>query len=145
MGNFLNRVVKSFARTSRIGRHAGLIVVLAVVATGCASTGNQQLKGATRDQINHQIVQGKTTKDDVRRMYGDPMAVRFTEAGHEMWGYGFSKATPTVTSFVPVVALFSRGADVERRTLLVLFDERGVVEKVAFSRSETKSRRGIAE
>ena len=121
-------------------------VGLAVVTlAGCASAGNTQLKDADRSKIDQQIVQGKTTKEEVRAALEDPTGVSFTNDGREVWTYLYAHATPTAQSYIPVVNLFSHGANVDRKRLVILFDDKGIVEKYSYSEGKSQTRGGIAQ
>ncbi|RQS65139.1 outer membrane protein assembly factor BamE [Burkholderia sp. Bp8963] len=125
---------------------ATLAIVLAVGAlVGCASTGNTQLKETTRESLDQKLVQGKTTKQEVRDAFGDPSAVGYTDGGREVWTYVYAHSTPTVASYVPIVSLFSHGADVNKKQLVLMFDTDGILQKFSFSQSQTERRGGIAE
>lgn len=49
-----------------------LAVALAVTLTGCASSGNQQLKNETETSVQTKIQEGKTTKAEVKTFFGSP-------------------------------------------------------------------------
>jgi hypothetical protein len=73
------------------------------------------------------LVRGYSTKDSVRKIYGDPMNVSFTDRGNELWGYEFSDIQATPESNIPFLNLFS--SDVEgRKELVVFFDRSGLVQ-----------------
>ncbi|QMI49735.1 outer membrane protein assembly factor BamE [Burkholderia sp. MBR-1] len=125
---------------------AAFAIMLAVgTLAGCASAGNTQLKETTRESLDQKLIQGKTTKQDVRDAFGDPSAVGYTDGGREVWTYVYAHATPTAVSYVPIVNLFSHGADVDKKQLVIMFDKDGILQKFTFSRSQTERRGGIAQ
>jgi outer membrane protein assembly factor BamE (lipoprotein component of BamABCDE complex) len=120
------------------------LVVIAVTLSlaACASAGNQVLKTADADVVSRSITDGKSTKADVQASFGDPNDTSFTDGGNEIWKYTYAYATPTAVSFVPVVGIFAGGADVDKKTLVILFDKSGVVTKHTMSTSHEQVKRG---
>jgi outer membrane protein assembly factor BamE (lipoprotein component of BamABCDE complex) len=92
--------------------------------------------------VSQSIVDGKSTKADVQTAYGDPNDTSFTDGGNEIWKYTYAYATPTAASFVPVVGIFAGGANVDKKTLVILFDKSGVVVKHTMSSSHEQVKRG---
>lgn len=54
-----------------------VLATTAVLSTGCASQGNQSLKKETEATVKNKIVEGKTTKDSVKTMFGSPTETSF--------------------------------------------------------------------
>jgi len=77
------------------------LVVCAALMSGCASVGNESLRNVSEQSVKQQIVEGKSTKADVRAMYGSPVKTSFTDSGLEIWNYEFSKVTADAVSFIP--------------------------------------------
>ena len=86
-----------------------ITVLFANTLVGCAAT----LSGK---KFNHsavpQIEKGKSTQEDIRKLFGEPLSTRKSEAG-EVWNYFYS-ATGVITN--P-----SRSLDID-------FDKSGVVK-----------------
>jgi outer membrane protein assembly factor BamE (lipoprotein component of BamABCDE complex) len=101
------------------------------------------IKNTTKDSIYAQVVEGKTTQADVQQTYGVPTAKTFTDGGNEIWTYDYAYATAKGINFVPIVGLFTGGADVEKKQLVVMFDKDGVVSRRVFSESQQEIRRGV--
>jgi outer membrane protein assembly factor BamE (lipoprotein component of BamABCDE complex) len=120
-----------------------LATVVAVAAlSGCASAGNQVLKTADAGSVSRAITDGESTKSSVQAAFGDPNDTSFTDGGNEIWKYTYAYATPTPASFVPIVGIFAGGADVDKKTLVILFDKAGVVTKHTMSTSHEQVKRG---
>ena len=77
---------------------ASLAVVLLV--TGCVSSGNVAMKEQTQQSVDAQIVKGKTTKQDVSKLFGSADNVFFTDSGNEVWAYRHSKSKPMARNFI---------------------------------------------
>lgn len=82
--------------------------------------GNPALWGQTEESIAKKLFPGRTTKADVRSLFGSTTNVSLTEGG-ETWTYESS-----------VVTIFS-GSSYTRNTLLVLFDENGVLKRYSMN------------
>lgn len=119
-------------------------VVVAVFLSGCAATaGNEALKDVSQQTIDAKITEGKSTKADVQAAYGAPNKVSY-DNGLEVWNYEYARATPQAVNFIPVVNLFARAADVNKKTLTVLFDDKGVVKKYSYAASQNVVKGGLA-
>jgi len=124
-------------------RKIATAVVTASVMTACASTGVQQLKDESSDSVSEKIIKGKSTKDDVRGAFGDPTETSFTDSGKEIWRYKYSHSTSKPQNFIPLVNLFTSGADVDKKELVVFFDDEGIVKNYAMQSSKEEVKTGI--
>lgn len=84
------------------------------------ATGNKALWGQTEESIAKKIFPGKTTKEDVRTIFGVSLKVVLTDTG-ETWTYESS-----------VVTIFS-GSSYTRSTLVILFDDKGIVKRYSMN------------
>ncbi len=112
------------------------MICMALLVTGCASSGNKVLKNETAKSVAAKIEKGRSTKDDVRAMFGDPMTTSFTDSGNEIWKYEFTKTHAKATNFIPFVSLFKSGAKGKKKELVVFFDKNGVVKNYSMSTSD---------
>lgn len=110
---------------------------------GCASQGVQQLKEETAVSVGSKITKGKSSRDDVRATFGDPTETSFTDSGNELWRYKYSHATAKAINFVPVANLFTSGANVDKKELVVFFDDKGIVKNYSMQSSKEEMRNGI--
>lgn len=58
---------------------AAAIAAATFALAGCAGTGNDSLRSETEATVSTKIVDGKTTKDEVRSMFGSPLKTEFTD------------------------------------------------------------------
>lgn len=100
---------------------------------GCASVGRK----IDVDAID-KIEKGVSTQADVRALIGAPETIT-TNDGKTTYNYLYSRARAKTTSYIPVVNHFAGGADVQTQSLMVIFDENGVVEKVISSMGATEA------
>ncbi len=114
-----------------------------VLFTGCAvKTGNDKIENVTQDNILSMIEDGKSTKADVRKAFGEPRNIGFMDNGLEKWEYHHSRSVQKGVNYVPVVNWFVKGTDDTKKTLLVLF-EGNIVKTHSFSSSEGETMGGL--
>ena len=114
-----------------------------VLFTGCAvKTGNDRIENVTQDNILNMIEDGKSTKADVRKAFGEPRNIGFMDNGLEKWEYHHSRSVQKGVNYVPVVNWFVKGTDDTKKTLIVLFDG-NVVKTHSFSSSEGETMGGL--
>jgi hypothetical protein len=118
------------------------MLVLAAVG-GCASSGNESIADATGASVAGQLVKGKTTQADVRRLYGDPLKTSFTSSGSESWEYEFIRMQSKPTNFIPYVNLVHSGAEGDKKSLVILFDKSKVVQDYTMSTSRVNTSTGL--
>ena len=114
-----------------------------VLFTGCAvKTGNDRIENVTQDNILNMIEDGKSTKADVRKAFGEPRNIGFMDNDLEKWEYHHSRSVQKGVNYVPVVNWFVKGTDDTKKTLLVLF-EGNIVKTHSFSSSEGETMGGL--
>lgn len=121
-----------------------LAVALSVAITGCASSGNQQLKKETETSVQAKIQEGKTTKAEVKTFFGSPDAVSYTDGGNEIWKYSFAKVKVNGTSFIPFYGLFHNGTNGTKKELTILFKD-NTVQKYTMAESAINTKSGWAD
>ncbi len=127
----------------KISLIASSLVLGTVLFTGCAvKTGNDRIENVTQDNILNMIEDGKSTKADVRKAFGEPRNIGFMDNGLEKWEYHHSRSVQKGVNYVPVVNLFVKGTDDTKKTLIVLFDG-NVVKTHSFSSSEGETMGGL--
>ena len=120
-----------------------LIATFSLGLVGCASVGNESMRNENSQSIDSKITKGTTTKEQIRSTFGNADKTSFTDSGNEIWTYVLSKATSKAINFVPIVGLFTGGADVEKKELVILFDQNSIVKNYTFSETKTEVKRGI--
>ena len=120
-------------------------VALLALLGGCATAGNERMKDQTQASMAQQLTEGKTTKSEVIPALGNADNVSFTDSGNEIWTYRYSRATPHAQNFIPVVSLFSRGADVKTKEVVILFNKDGIVSKYTMRETENSVKSGLAQ
>ena len=121
-----------------------LTICFAIAALGgCASVGNEKLRAESESTVQQKIVEGKTTKPEVRAMFGSPLKTSFTDGGQEIWTYEFTKVSADAVSYIPIVSLFGATASGTKKELVVMFNKDNVVQRFAMSESEVKQKTGV--
>jgi outer membrane protein assembly factor BamE (lipoprotein component of BamABCDE complex) len=118
-------------------------VTFLVLMTGCASVGNETLRAESETSVQKKITEGKTTKAEVRSMFGSPLKTTFTDGGLELWTYEFSKVSADAVSFIPIVNMFGATSSGTKKELVVLFDKGGLVQRYSMSESDVKQKTGL--
>ena len=124
--------------------HASLVgLALLALVSGCASAGSAALKDETEASVSQKLTEGKTTKSDVRAMFGSPGSTSFTDSGLEIWTYERAKMHADAVNFIPVVDLFGTSHSGIKKQLVILFDKDGVVKRYSMSESPETIKTGI--
>jgi hypothetical protein len=118
--------------------HLFLIAVLALA--GCASSGNASIKNK---ELLDQVHIGKSTKDDVRRLLGEPnsisrMASQVPNPSDpsqmlmlvEWWSYMHASSQTDARSFIPFVGFLLGGSSHESEQFTTGFDQKGLVQAI---------------
>ena len=110
---------------------------------GCASSGNEKLRNESQTTLSQKLTKGVTTKDQVQASLGAADNVSFTDGGNEIWKYYHVISTAKGVNFIPIVNLFAAGVDQEKKELVILFDDQGVVKNFTFAETQGELRQGV--
>ncbi len=110
---------------------------------GCSSQGNQQIDKLTPAQVSQTIIRGHTTEAQVKAQLGGPLKVTFTDSGNQQWEYNYTKLHLTATDFMPVINVLETNVRGTKKSLVILFDKRGVVRNYSLTCSRVYKHRGI--
>lgn len=119
------------------------MLVMIMLSSACASSGNKKLKEISQTDIMSQLEEGKTTKAQVETILGQPNSISFTDSANEIWNYYYSTSTSHATNFIPYVNMFSQGHDVKTKELIILFNTEGVITKRTMRETTTEHKGGI--
>lgn len=122
---------------------AGGAMLLALALTGCASVGSESLRQETETSVSRKLVQGKTTKAEVRAIFGSPTKTSFTDGGLEIWNYDFTNVSADAISYVPIVGMFGGSASGKKKELVVMYDEKDIVKRYAMSEADVHQKTGL--
>ena len=121
------------------------VVAFALISTGCAtgSSGNEALRHESESAVQGKLVEGKSTKQQVRTMYGSPIRTTFTDSGLEIWTYEFKNVSADTVAYVPIINLFGATASGTRKELVVMFNRDAIVQRFSMSESDVKDKTGL--
>jgi outer membrane protein assembly factor BamE (lipoprotein component of BamABCDE complex) len=126
-----------------VWRSGFLVGLFSAFLGGCASVGNESIADASQQSVSEQLIKGRTTQAQVRELYGDPMKTSFTDSGNESWEYEFSRLRSKPTNFIPYVSAIYSGAEGDKKSLVIFFDKRKVVQQYTISTSKVDISRGL--
>ncbi|HEY4169747.1 MAG TPA: hypothetical protein VGM96_23350 [Reyranella sp.] len=121
------------------------MVALAVALAGCASGGNEILKNQDTATVNALIIDNKTTRDEVLRIYGSPTQSSFLNEKNEIFTYRWARATAQGQNFIPIVGAFARAYDVHKKQLVIIFNEQNVVARHTMTDLNDTIKSGLAD
>jgi len=117
---------------------------LAVGFSGCAvKTGNEVLGKMDKQQLEHAIVKGKSTKADVKAILGDPNTTDFDNNGLEKWSYTHVRSDAKAINYIPLVNRFVSGTNDTKKSLVIVFDETGIVKNYINSDAKGETKGGL--
>ena len=112
--------------------------LLAVSLSGCMSS------GVKVDETKVAAFQkGVTTYQEVIQVLGKPTNSTFMPDGTHMIIYSYVSAQARPESFIPIVGAFVGGADSEQNTVMLTFDQNGVLKTTMTSQSGIGSGTGF--
>jgi outer membrane protein assembly factor BamE (lipoprotein component of BamABCDE complex) len=123
----------------------GIVLLGAIgLLSGCAvKSGNEAIYKMSKEDMGKFIVRGKTTKEDLEKRLGQPQSVDFTSAGDEKWIYKNVYSQAKAINFIPVVSAVANGTNDKTRTLVIIFDQNGVVKNYSYSIAEGETLGGL--
>jgi len=120
------------------------LVSMAILTSGCVSTGNVVLKEETRQTVDEKLSAGMS-KEQVTAIYGEPIDVTYTDSGNEIWKYFFSKTKMKASSFIPYYGILKSGSTGDSKTLVLFFDDSGTLVKHTMSTSKIDTNSGLIQ
>lgn len=105
-----------------------VIVIGLLFLSGCIDKTNKNLIKNNDQQLEAMVVEGKTTKEEVEKMFGKPTTIGSDIQGREQWVYSHTETSMNPMNYVPVTKLLI-GQDGKVRTLVIIF-EKNIVYKV---------------
>ena len=110
---------------------------------GCASHGNESLRAESEMSVKQKIIENKTTKQDVKSMFGSPLNTSFTDNGSEIWRYELANMSADAVSYIPVVSMFGGSSSGTKKELVLLFNDDSTVKKYTMSESDVQVKTGL--
>jgi len=122
-----------------------LLAILTLCALiGCANQGSTVLKKLSERDVNTQIHPGKTTRNQVRAMFGSPLETTYTDGGLEIWKYRYEDTTglnaANIASQTLTLGLAGSRRVGTEKELIILYNDDYTVKR--FNMSEAPVQRG---
>lgn len=122
-------------------KRISLLVCLFLTAFGCATSGNPAVGS---EALVNQIKLGETTKEEMRRLFGQPTVMSrhsgtpFPEVtgwsasslSFEAWNYTYASTEVHPVTFIPFVGLFAGSATSTMSQITLTFDDQGIVRHI---------------
>ena len=119
-----------------------IVMMVSVALAGCASSGNQSLKKESEASVKSKIVEGVTTKSDIKKTFGSASKTSFTDGGKEIWTYELADVSLDAVSYIPVVNWFGSSASGTKKELVIMFDG-DKVQGYSMSESPVSTKTGV--
>lgn len=119
-----------------------MLLTITFFITGCASSGNQTLKNETEESVKTKIIENKTTKSEVKSLFGSPDSTSFTDNGKEIWKYVLVDMKADTVNYIPIVNLFGSSASGTKKELVIMFNG-DVVYRYSMSESDHAVKTGL--
>jgi outer membrane protein assembly factor BamE (lipoprotein component of BamABCDE complex) len=121
-----------------------VLITFCFFLNSCSTDGTRALKDESHASIHAKIQEGITTKNQVILALGTPSDTSFTETGQEILKYEFTRYTPKLRNFIPY-NFFSLGQNGDRKEVVILLDDKGIVKKLVMNEAKVEKRFGIVE
>jgi hypothetical protein len=113
-----------------------LLVLFCLLLTNCTTTGGTRaLKAETSETLQVKIIEGKTTKGEIREKFGPPTQTSFTDNGSEIYRYELTELQAKAVNYVPVANWFAYGYEGTKKSLTILFDKKDLVTRYTLDQS----------
>lgn len=120
------------------------VIGATIIFSGCAvKTGNENLGAMEKSEITSKIVKGKSTKQDVKALLGDPDKTDFDNNSLEKWTYIHVRKDAKFVNYVPVANWFVAGTNDTTKSLVVVFEDNGVVKNFIASDAKGETKGGL--
>jgi hypothetical protein len=107
----------------------------------CQSVGNGQAFQQTEGGRTPSLKVGVSTRDDVRREFGDAKVYAF-DNGFESWTYQSTSGVPRWIRFVPYLGLLPLDSLSHTKELALLFDAQGILRHAEWHVSDDQDAAG---
>ena len=118
---------------------AAFLIMVPLNLVGCANEGSTIFNEVSEAEAQSKITVGKTTREEVRLMFGSPHETKNTNSGLEIWTYQYDDTTAlnaeTMASVFLTLGLAGITQAGYRKELVVLFDENNTVKRYNMSKS----------
>lgn len=123
---------------------SSMLVATLILSSGCAvKTGNENLGTMEKSELDTKIVKGKSTKQDIKTLLGDPDRTDFDNNSLEKWTYAHTRKDLKLVNYVPVANWFVAGTNDTTKSLVIVFEENGIVKNFITSDAKGETKGGL--
>lgn len=98
-----------------------IFVALAILPlASCTVYGNKSIKEESQQTVAANIIKGKTTQQEIINKYGEPQTRAMID-GKETWSYSVTSGKSSITSYIPIVSMFTNGATANIKSMDIWF------------------------
>jgi outer membrane protein assembly factor BamE (lipoprotein component of BamABCDE complex) len=116
-----------------------VIIGLSLLLNGCAASGVQ-----VKEEQLAAFEKGKTTLQDVVATLGTPTGKTLMPDGSRMISYTYAQAQARPATFIPIVGAFVGGIDARSNSVVLTFDQRGILKSTMSSSHQQGTGMGFA-
>jgi outer membrane protein assembly factor BamE (lipoprotein component of BamABCDE complex) len=124
-----------------------IVILFLISLLGCANHGSTVLKELNESDVNSKITVGKTTRNQIRAMFGSPLETTYTDGGLEIWKYRFEDTTgwnpENVASQTLTLGLAGSKLVGTEKELIILYNDDYTVKRFNMSSSPVQRGTGI--
>ncbi|MDG1138702.1 MAG: hypothetical protein P8N49_04205 [Opitutales bacterium] len=114
---------------------------------GCANQGSTVLKKLNEADVNKNITVGKTTRNEIRAMFGSPLETKYTDSGLEIWRYHFEDTTglnpANIASQTLTLGLAGSRRTGTEKELVILYNDDYTVKRFNMSEAPVQTGTGL--
>ena len=114
---------------------------------GCANQGSTVLKKLNEADVNKNITVGKTTRNEIRAMFGSPLETKYTDSGLEIWRYHFEDTTglnpANIASQTLTLGLAGSRRTGTEKELVILYNDDYTVKRFNISEAPVQTWTGL--
>ena len=109
-----------------------IFVALAILPlASCTVYGNKSIKEESQQTVAANIIKGKTTQQEIINKY-------------ETWSYSVTSGKSSITSYIPIVSMFTNGATANIKSMDIWF-KGNVVEGYNFVQTSSTASTGLLD
>ena len=121
-----------------------MVIFLTLALSACSTTGSLALKEESPIMVISKFRTGTATKEQILNTMGAPNNITLTENGLEIMSYEYTRTTPRLRNFTPLV-LFSAAFDKEVKQVKFLLNPDNTLKSVAINETILRESYGLAE
>ena len=105
------------------------LCLITPLLTGCTNkTGNQFLEKTSDAELSSKLTKNKTTKEEVKNLYGDPVDFDLRNNGKEVWTYKHMVCSLNDANGFSLDRFMNKGVGTMMRELKIFFNKEGILE-----------------